>query len=154
MSRKLREKAHHLLSQERQILPLPEFKDRGAELSIALAYPNRYYTAMSNLGFQAVYWLFNQIPGTVCQRAFLPDPEDIPEYHRTETPLFSLESQRPLRSFDILAFSVSTNDYPLHDDGSGQTPLSRPTATILPPGSRGHDEPEPWPFRGFLSDRK
>jgi len=113
MSRKLREKALHLLSQERQILPLPEFKDRGAELSIALAYPNRYYTAMSNLGFQAVYWLFNQVPETVCQRAFLPDPEDIPEYLRTETPLFSLESQRPLRSFDILAFSVSyENDYP------------------------------------------
>ena len=113
MSRKLREKALHLLSQERQILPLPEFKDRGGDLSIALAYPNRYYTAMSNLGFQAVYWLFNQAPGTVCQRAFLPDPEDIPEYRRTLTPLFSLESQRPVRSFDILAFSVSyENDYP------------------------------------------
>jgi radical SAM family uncharacterized protein len=113
MSRKLREKAQHLLSQEHHILPLPEFKDRGGELSIALAYPNRYYTAMSNLGFQAVYWLFNQAPGTVCQRAFLPDPEDIPEYRRTETPLFSLESQRPVRSFDILAFSVSyENDYP------------------------------------------
>jgi radical SAM family uncharacterized protein len=113
LSRKLREKARHLLSQERRILPLPEFKDRGGELSIALAYPNRYYTAMSNLGFQAVYWLFNQAPGTVCQRAFLPDPEDIPEYRRTETPLFSLESQRPVRSFDILAFSVSyENDYP------------------------------------------
>ncbi|KPK89460.1 MAG: hypothetical protein AMJ94_12095 [Deltaproteobacteria bacterium SM23_61] len=113
MSRKLHEKARHLLSQERQILPLPEFKDRGGELSIALAYPNRYYTAMSNLGFQAVYWLFNQAPGTVCQRAFLPDPEDIPEYRRTETPLFSLESQQPVRSFHILAFSVSyENDYP------------------------------------------
>jgi radical SAM family uncharacterized protein len=113
LSRKLHEKAHRLLSQEHQILPLPEFKGRGGGLSIALAYPNRYYTAMSNLGFQAVYWLFNQTPETVCQRAFLPDPEDIPEYRRTETPLFSLESQRPVRSFDILAFSVSyENDYP------------------------------------------
>lgn len=113
MSRKLHAKSRHLLSQERHILPLPEFKDRGGELAIALAYPNRYYTAMSNLGFQAVYWLFNQAPGTVCQRAFLPDPEDIPEYRRTETPLFSLESQQAVRSFHILAFSVSyENDYP------------------------------------------
>ena len=76
-------------------------------------FPNRYYTAMSNLGFQAVYWLFNQQPETVCQRVFLPDPEDLPEYRRTETPLFSLESRWPVRSFDVLAFSVSyENDFP------------------------------------------
>ena len=113
MSRRLREKARRLLSQEHSILPLPDFKDRGGGLSIALAFPNRYHTAMSNLGFQAVYWLFNRAAGTLCERAFLPDPEDIPEYRRTETPLFSLESQRPVRSFDILAFSVSyENDYP------------------------------------------
>jgi radical SAM family uncharacterized protein len=113
MSRRLFEKARRLLSQEHPLLPLPDFKDRRGGLSIALAYPNRYYTAMSNLGFQAVYWLFNQEPGTSCQRVFLPDPEDIPEYRRTDTPLFSLESQQPVRSFDILAFSVSyENDYP------------------------------------------
>ena len=82
-------------------------------MSIALAYPNRYYTAMSNLGFQAVYWLFNQEPETLCQRVFLPDPEDIQEYRRTDTPLFSLESQWPVRSFDVLAFSLSyENDFP------------------------------------------
>ncbi|NWF57455.1 MAG: TIGR03960 family B12-binding radical SAM protein [Syntrophaceae bacterium] len=113
MSRRLFEKARRLLSQEHPLLPLPDFKDRRGGLSIALAYLNRYYTAMSNLGFQAVYWLFNQEPGTSCQRVFLPDPEDIPEYRRTDTPLFSLESQQPVRSFDILAFSVSyENDYP------------------------------------------
>ena len=113
MSRRLYEKARYLLSQEHRVLPLPDFKDRGGRLSIALAYPNRYYTGMSSLGFLAVYWLFNQAPGTLCQRVFLPDPEDIPEYRRTDTPLFSLESLRPVRSFDILAFSVSyENDYP------------------------------------------
>jgi len=64
----------------------PRLQGPGGDLSIALAFPNRYYTAMSNLGFQAVYWLFNQEPGTVCQRVFLPDPEDLPEYRRTGTP--------------------------------------------------------------------
>ena len=137
LSRRLLDKARHLLSQEHPILPLPEFKDRGGNLSIALAFPNRYYTAMSNLGFQAVYWLFNQAPGTVCQRVFLPDPEDLPEYRRTDTPLFSLESQWPVRSFDVLAFSVSyENDYPhlltmmdlagiplLREDRGGNDPL-------------------------------
>ena len=106
-------------------------------LSIALAYPNRYYTAMSNLGFQAVYWLFNQEPETLCQRVFLPDPEDIQEYRRTDTALFSLESQWPVRSFDVLAFSLSyENDFPhllvmmelariplLRKDRTGRDPL-------------------------------
>jgi radical SAM superfamily enzyme YgiQ (UPF0313 family) len=116
MSKKLIEKAKKLLSEERIILPSgqPSFPNGfGEKLSIALAYPHRYYTAMSNLGFQTVHRLFNEQPNTVCQRVFLPDPEDVAEYRRTETPLFSLESQQPVRSFDILAFSISyENDYP------------------------------------------
>ena len=114
MSRQLFEKARLLLSQEKHVLPLPPPpRDIRDALSIALAFPNRYYTAMSNLGFQAVYWLFNQQPETLCQRVFLPDPEDLPEYRRTETPLFSLESRWPVRSFDVLAFSISyENDFP------------------------------------------
>jgi len=47
---------------------------------------------MSNLGFQAVYRLFNSQPGIRCERVFLPDPEDLPEYERTDTPLFSIET--------------------------------------------------------------
>ena len=99
MSSRLIEKARLLLSQEKRVLPFPQPsspKDRRGKFSIALAYPNRYYTAMSNLGFQAVYWLFNQEPDILCQRVFFPDPEDLPEYVRTETPLFSLESQWPV----------------------------------------------------------
>jgi hypothetical protein len=48
----------------------------------------------------------------VCERAFLPDREEIAEYRKTNTALFSLESQRPLYDFDILAFSLPfENDY-------------------------------------------
>lgn len=83
------------------------------ELSIALAYPNRYYTAMSSLGFQTVLRLLNEQPGTSCERVFMPEAEDRDEYDRTGIPLFTLESQRPVRSFDVLAFSLSyENDYP------------------------------------------
>src|SRR5947209_18181748 len=46
---------------------------RGAELRIALCYPNVYSIGMANLGFQAMYELFNRIPGVSCERAFLPD---------------------------------------------------------------------------------
>ena len=93
--------------------PFPSDSRAGEKLTVALAFPNRYFTAMSNLGFHAVYRLFNAQPETRCERVFLPDPEDLEEYARTNTPLFSLETQSPVRSFNVLAFSVSyENDYP------------------------------------------
>ena len=35
---------------------------RGMQLRIALCYPNVYSIGMANLGFQAMYELFNNIP--------------------------------------------------------------------------------------------
>ncbi len=68
---------------------------------------------MSNLGFQTVYQCFNAEEDVVCERAFLPDPEDLREYQESQTPLLSLESQKPLSDFDLLAFSISfENDFP------------------------------------------
>src|SRR5687767_5301693 len=46
---------------------------RGAKLRIALCYPNVYSIGMANLGFQAMYELFNNIPEVSCERVFLPD---------------------------------------------------------------------------------
>jgi radical SAM superfamily enzyme YgiQ (UPF0313 family) len=59
---------------------------------------------MGNLGFQAVYEICDQFPGTVCERAFLPDDE---EERSNGPPLTTLESGRPVGSFDIVAFSIS-----------------------------------------------
>ncbi len=103
MSRQLREKADLLLARERGTV----VKRGGAEVSVALAYPNTYRVGMSNLGLHQIYAVLNSRPDTVCERAFLPDEDDIETYERTRTKLFSLETRRPLREFDILAFSVS-----------------------------------------------
>jgi radical SAM family uncharacterized protein len=85
----------------------------GQSLSVCLAYPNTYRTGMSNLGFQTVYNIFNRNAGCLCERVFLPDPEDEAEFKNGNVPLFSLESQRPIADFDIVAFSISfENDYP------------------------------------------
>src|SRR5688500_10108121 len=46
---------------------------RGAKLRIALCYPNVYSIGMANLGFQAMYELFNNIPDVSCERVCLPD---------------------------------------------------------------------------------
>jgi radical SAM superfamily enzyme YgiQ (UPF0313 family) len=83
----------------------------GGALTVCLAYPNVYRTGMSNLGFQTVYGLINRHPGCLCERVFLPDPGD--EAAHSGNPLLSLESQRPLGDFDMVAFSLSfENDYP------------------------------------------
>ena len=75
---------------------------------IALVYPNTYYVGMSNLGFHAVYQLLNDMEHVVCERAFLG--ENVGHSH---VQIKTIESGRPLKDFDIIAFSVSfESDYP------------------------------------------
>jgi radical SAM superfamily enzyme YgiQ (UPF0313 family) len=109
MGGRLRQGKPSHLSTEEGTVEAP-WRDR---IRIALAYPNHYRTGMSNLGFQALYALFNTTPSFLCERVFLPDPGDEGAFSPGPTPLSSLESSRPLRDFDIVAFSVSfENDYP------------------------------------------
>lgn len=105
---KLVQKAKQILEGEKGTVQKPW----GGKNSICLIYPNSYHVGMSNLGFQTLYHHLNMEEDVVCERAFLPDPADLQEYRQTQTPLFSLESQRPLADFNILAFSVSfENDF-------------------------------------------
>jgi hypothetical protein len=61
---------------------------------------------MSNLGFQTIYRLLNQMDQVVCERFFL---FDFPPYGGTRT----LESNRNIKDFDLIAFSVPFElDYP------------------------------------------
>ena len=80
---------------------------RGGDISICLVYPNSYRTGMGSLGFQTVYRLLTESAGIGCERAFLPERDDLDEYRRSGSPLLSLESQRPLADFDVIAFSTS-----------------------------------------------
>jgi radical SAM superfamily enzyme YgiQ (UPF0313 family) len=106
MATRYRQRLQEWLSQERGIMG----KGWAGRIPIALVYPNRYFVAMSNLGFQTVYRLFNQLDHVVCERFFLPEPEDL---MRAGAGVLSLESRRPLKDFRIVAFSVAfENDFP------------------------------------------
>jgi len=108
ISWKLVQKAKRTLEKERGTVRKPW----GGKSAICLIYPNTYHVGMSNLGFQTVYQCLNSEDDIVCERAFLPDQEDLQEYYDTQTPLLSIESQKPLPDFDILAFSISfENDF-------------------------------------------
>jgi len=84
------QKARRRLSREQGTI----FKDWGGKIPIALIYPNTYYVGMSNLGFQTIYGLLNSYHNIVCERVFWDEEK-------------SIESERPLEDFAILAFSIS-----------------------------------------------
>lgn len=79
----------------------------GSRRSMAICYPNTYEVAMSNLGMQIIYKEVNERPDWLCERAFLPGKELQKLYDKENTPLLTLENQRPLCDFEILGFSVS-----------------------------------------------
>jgi radical SAM superfamily enzyme YgiQ (UPF0313 family) len=81
--------------------------DRGASLRVALCYPNTHSIGMANLGLHTMYELFNNIPDVTCERVFLPDADELKEYQKSGTTLLSLETQTPVRDFDVVAFSIS-----------------------------------------------
>src|SRR5574340_1110985 len=109
MSAKIKARLKKLLAQEKGTV----VREWGARWPVALVYPHIYPVAMGNLGFQVIYRLLNDQPGLVCERACLPGPREWEEYRRTRTPILTLESQRPLRDFAAVAFSVSfEGDYP------------------------------------------
>ena len=84
------------------------------DLPLCLIYPNEYAVGMSNLGFQAAYKIFTQHASCRCERAFLPDPDEATALRRTGASLASLETQRSLADFEILAFSISFETDYLH----------------------------------------
>jgi len=67
-----------------------------ANCQVALIYPNTYAVGMSSLGYQMVYRWINEQPGALAERFFC---EGIPA--------LSVENQRPLEQFDLVAFSIA-----------------------------------------------
>lgn len=99
-------------------------KDWGGRLPIALCYPNTYAVGMCNLGFQTIYSLFNAQKDFVCERVFaepvLMGSQSAgrgdwtgDEQYRVDNRVrgldepLSIESQRPLTDFAVVAFSLS-----------------------------------------------
>jgi radical SAM family uncharacterized protein len=82
-------------------------KDWAAvEVKVALIYPDAYEIGMSNLGLSILYELLNQSPDVLAERAYAPWVDMEAELRSADIPLFSLESKRPLKEFDIIGFSL------------------------------------------------
>ena len=75
-------------------------------VNIAFCFPDTYEIGMSNLGMRILYGVMNEMDGVWCQRVFAPwgDMEEAMRKH--SLPLWALESQRPVKEFDMIAFTI------------------------------------------------
>lgn len=99
----LRKRALDRLAREKVLFE----RQRGGDIRLCVAYPNVYRLGMANLGFQAVYHIFESHPCVAADRAFLPDPDEREQLRATGERLVSFERGASLADFDIIAFSVA-----------------------------------------------
>lgn len=79
---------------------------KEVDVSMAFAFPDLYEIGMSYMGMQILYNIINKRENLACERVFAPGP-DMEELMRKEAlPLFSLETKRELREFDIVGFTL------------------------------------------------
>ena len=73
---------------------------------VAFCFPDTYEIGMSNLGMRILYGVMNQMDGVWCERVFAPwgDMEEAMKAHNL--PLWALESQDPVKNFDMIAFTI------------------------------------------------
>lgn len=132
------------------VKPWDEIKTR-----IALAFPDIYDLGMSNLGLAILYDLINREDDLLAERTFSPWPDMEEVMRETGTPLFSLESKKPIHAFDILGISLPyeslyTNALNLLD--LAQIPLrtskrSREDPLVI---AGGHATLNPEPMAAFI----
>ncbi len=75
-------------------------------IRVALSYPDVYEIGMSNMAVPILYDLLNRQPDVLAERVYAPWPDMEAAMRGKGVPLFSLESKRPIRDFDIIGFSL------------------------------------------------
>ena len=82
-------------------------KDPDAvRVNIAFCFPDTYEIGMSNVGMRILYGVFNEMDGVWCQRVFAPWADMEQAMVQNSLSLWALESQRPVKEFDMIAFTI------------------------------------------------
>ena len=78
----------------------------SVRVRVAFCFPDTYEIGMSNVGMRILYGVMNQMDGVWCERVFAPwaDMEEAMLTHNL--PLWALESQDPVKDFDMIAFTI------------------------------------------------
>ncbi len=78
----------------------------GADVRVALVFPDLYEIGMSHLGLHILYHVLNGLDWALADRAYCPDTDLENLLRERGEPLWALESGRPLSQFDILGITI------------------------------------------------
>ena len=73
---------------------------------VAFCFPDTYEIGMSNVGMRILYGVMNRMEGIWCERVFAPWGDMEEQMRQHQLPLWALESQDPVKDFDMIAFSI------------------------------------------------
>jgi radical SAM family uncharacterized protein len=79
-----------------------------AAVRVALAFPDAYEIGMSHQGTRILYHLINRRHDALAERSFAPMPDMGCALRDAGLPLYTLESYRPVRSFDVVGISLQS----------------------------------------------
>lgn len=80
--------------------------DGDVAVRCCLAFPDVYDLGMSYHGYNLLYERVNRNPRWAAERVFTPWPDFDAQLREHGLPLFSLETRRPLREFDVVGFTL------------------------------------------------
>jgi len=75
-------------------------------IKMAFAFPDVYEVGMSHVGSKILYGLINEKTDHLMERVYAPWPDMEEEMRRQGISLYTLESFKPLRDFDLLGFTL------------------------------------------------
>lgn len=78
----------------------------NAQVRMALVFPDRYEIGMSHQGLQILYHIVNGRKEYLAERAYVPDLDMEDLLRKNGIPLFSLESKKPLKEFDVVGITL------------------------------------------------
>ncbi|MGN0728252.1 TIGR03960 family B12-binding radical SAM protein [Treponema sp.] len=80
--------------------------DSDGLFNFAVAFPDLYEIAMSNLAVKIIYNGLNQLGNVRCERVFAPDVDFEKLLRENDVPLYTLETGIPLFKADMIGFSI------------------------------------------------
>ena len=76
------------------------------DVTFALAFPDIYDVGMGHLGYKILYSILNQRDYVAAERVYAPWVDMEAKMREHGLPLFSLESKRPIKEFDLVGFTL------------------------------------------------
>ena len=79
---------------------------KDVSIRFAMCFPDVYEIGMSHLGIQILYDMFNKRKDVYCERVYSPWPDLHKIMKEQDIPLFTLESQSPVKDMDFLGITI------------------------------------------------